>query len=287
MIQTLSPDVMTAESVATLNFSQTVSLLNEPNMCSGGAETIRTVLAQIPTLRYASRILEVGSNTGFSVLEFASMVTGTVHGIDIEPYSVKLSRAKARRLGLDNAHFRVGDGTAIDYPTGDFDLVYASNVTSFIPDAPRAVAEYYRVLRPFGTLAAVPIYYRTTPSAALLSQVEEAIGAPLRVRRLDDWIPVFGQGTRQPYWTQEFEYVDLTPIEIARYVDAVVAQESNTMLPQPVLTAAAERLHHFYTLFNENLRHAGFAVLLYRNQEPTPFPILHRTRPVVPGAGGV
>lgn len=57
-----------------------------------------------------------------------------------------------------------------------------------------------------------------------------------------------------------------------------MAQPSNAALPSDVLTAAAERMHYFYTLFNENLRHAGFAVLLYRNEEPTPFPILHRTR---------
>lgn len=192
-MQTLSPDTVTAERVADLNFSQTVSLLNEPNMCSGGAETIRTVLRHVPPLHAASRILEVGSNTGFSVLEFASMVPGAVHGIDIEPYSVQLSQAKAEHLGLANAHFSVGDGTAIDYPEKDFDLVYASNVTSFIPDAARAVSEYYRVLKRFGTLAAVPIYYRSTPPPALLTKVEEAIGAPLQVRRLEDWLPVFGQ----------------------------------------------------------------------------------------------
>lgn len=276
----IDPSQISAADVPFLNFSQTVSLVNEPNMCSGGAETIRQILRHAPPLGAGQRVLEVGSNTGFSVLEMASQTVARVTGIDIEPYSVRLASDKARSLGLANADFKVGDGTSIAEPDDSFDLVFASNVTSFIPDPVRAVEEYYRVLRPLGTLAVAPIYYHEAPADDLLAEVGEAVGVDVPVRGLQDWVTAFGQNRREPYWVQEYAYDDLDDAHIERYVRAVLDQPSNRSLDPSVSTAAAERLGYFYRLFNRNLRHARFAVMLFRKSEPTRFPILHTTYPV-------
>lgn len=260
-----------------LNFSQLVGLVNEPNMCSGGTATLRTILRQAPTLHATDRALEVGSNTGFAVLELAAQTPATVHGIDIEPASVALAQAKAAALGLDNARFQVGDGTRIDFPDDYFSLVFVSNVTSFIPQADRAVADYYRVLRPLGTLAAVPIYYHRPPPAALVAEVEAAIGAPIRQRSLDDWLDLFGG---QPYFIQEYEYEYRDDHDIDRYVARVLGQPSNDALDEEVKQAAGDRLRYFYALFNENLQYARYAIVLLRKGAPTGFPILHTSRRV-------
>jgi ubiquinone/menaquinone biosynthesis C-methylase UbiE len=279
-MKNVDPRGTASDEVTRLNFSQVVSLLNEPNMCSGGAETLRQIVRHAPQLGPRSRVLEVGSNTGFSVLELAAQLPTEVYGIDIEPYSVRLAEEKARALRLPNAHFQVGDGMDIDFDDATFDLVFPSNVTSFVPDARKAVAEYYRVLKPFGTLAAVPIYYHRPPPADLLARVEQAIGVPLSVTRLETWVELFGEGVRSPYWLREYEYIDLSAAEIDAYLARVVDQESNDALAPEVKEAAASRLREFYALFAENLRYARFAILLFRHGDPTSFPILHRTRPV-------
>jgi len=276
----LAPETIDAADVQHLNFSQTVSLLNEPNMCSGGAETIRQVLRHAPPLGPAHRILEVGSNTGFSTLELAVQTTAQVTGIDIEPNSVRLAVDKATALGLSNVDFRVGDGTAIAAEDGFFDLVFASNVTSFIPDPVRAVKEYYRVLQRFGTLAVAPIFYRTAPPATLLAAIGEAVGVEVPVRHLDHWVNLFGQGQRQPFWVQEYEYDELDDAAIDRYTQSVQDQPGNQSLDSAVAEAAGRRLAYFYRLFDENLRYARFAVMLFRKDDPTTFPVLHTTKEV-------
>ncbi|WP_330289380.1 class I SAM-dependent methyltransferase [Streptomyces sp. NBC_00576] len=274
-VRTLSPD-----EVQHLNFSQTVGLVNEPNMCSGGAATIRSVLHRVPGLGVGDRILEVGSNTGFSVLEMASATKCDVHGIDIEESSVRFSRNKAAALGLDNAHFDVGDGTRIAFPDEHFDLLFASNVTSFIPDRGRAIDEYHRVLKRFGVLAAVPIFYHRRPPARLLAEVEQAIGAPLPRFSRADWEDMFGRPGSELFFSEEYEYLDLSPEQIDAYVAAVLAQPCNDDMGQELKEAAGRRLHYFYTLFNENLGYARYAILLYRKSAPTTFPILHASAPV-------
>lgn len=263
-----------------LNFSQTVGLVNEPNMCSGGAATIRSVLREVPGLGAGGRILEVGSNTGFSVLEMASATACDVFGIDIEESSVRFSRNKAAALDLDNAHFSVGDGTRIDFPDEHFDMLFASNVTSFIPDRQRAIDEYYRVLNRFGVLAAVPIFYHRRPSARLLEEVERAIGAPLPRFGRDDWESMFGRPGSELFFSEEYEYLDLSPEQIDDYVTAVLAQPCNDGMSDALREAAGKRLHYFYTLFNENLGYCRYAILLYRKSGPTQFPILHASAPV-------
>ncbi|MFE7271832.1 class I SAM-dependent methyltransferase [Streptomyces sp. NPDC057623] len=274
-LRTLSP-----EGVQKLNFSQTVGLVNEPNMCSGGAATIRAVLREIPGLGAGDRILEVGSNTGFSVLEMAASINCEVHGIDIEEASVQFSRTKAAALGLDNAYFAVGDGTRIAFPDEHFDMLFASNVTSFIPDRQRAIDEYYRVLKRFGVLAAVPIFYHRRPPARLLEEVERAIGAPLPRFSRVDWEQMFGRKDSELFFSEEYEYLDLSPEQIDAYVAAVLAQPCNEGMPEDLKEAAGKRLHYFYSLFNENLGYCRYAILLYRKSRPTEFPILHASAPV-------
>ncbi|MFD7717085.1 class I SAM-dependent methyltransferase [Streptomyces sp. NPDC059814] len=275
---------LTPDDVRQLNFSQTVGLVNEPNMCSGGAATIRTVLRETPGLGPGRRILEVGSNTGFSVLEMAASADCEVSGIDIEESSVRFSRTKAAALGLENAHFSVGDGTRIAFPGEHFDLLFASNVTSFIPDRQRAIDEYYRVLKRFGVLAAVPIFYHRRPPARLLAEVEHAIGAPLPRFGRNDWEDMFGRDGAELFFSEDHEYLDLSPEQIDGYVAAVLAQPCNDSLPEELKEAAGRRLHHFYSLFNENLGYCRYSILLYRKNRPTEFPILHASAPVAGSA---
>jgi ubiquinone/menaquinone biosynthesis C-methylase UbiE len=275
-----SPSQLTVSDIQHLNFSQTVGLVNEPNMCSGGAATIRAVLREGPALAAGDRILEVGSNTGFSVLEMASATHCEVQGIDIEESSVRFSQEKAAALGLANAHFSVGDGTKIAFPDEHFDMVFASNVTSFIPDRGRAIDEYYRVLKRFGVLAAVPIFYHRRPPARLLAEVEQAVGAPLPRFSRADWEEMFGLPGSELFFSEEYEYLDLSPAQIDAYVAAVLAQPCNDGMTEELKEAAGQRLHYFYTLFNENLGYARYAILLYRKSQPTAFPVLHASAPV-------
>ncbi|HEY8983163.1 MAG TPA: methyltransferase domain-containing protein [Streptomyces sp.] len=275
-------DITVAE-IRQLDFSRLVGLVNEPNMPSGGGRTVRRVL-ELARPRPGRRILEVGSNTGYTSIEIASWVENPVVGLDINPVSNEFARKKAAAAGVDNVTFDLGDGRSLPYDNGEFELVFSSNVTSFMDDHRRAAAEYYRVLAERGVLAAVPIYYRTTPPEDLRRRVEEAIAAPLSVTSLDYWIDVFSHPEATLIMEEPYEYVRQSAERIESYVDSVFHQPHLEQQSEEKRRALRQRLAYFYELFDENLFYAGYSILLFRRAHPNPEPVLHESRRVV-GSG--
>jgi pseudaminic acid biosynthesis-associated methylase len=90
------------------------------------------------------RALEVGCNVGWNLSYLAGLGVPSLYGIEPQRYAVE--RARARDPG-----FGVLQGTAFDLPFKDgwFDLAFTSGVLIHISpdDAPRAMAELYRVSR--------------------------------------------------------------------------------------------------------------------------------------------
>jgi ubiquinone/menaquinone biosynthesis C-methylase UbiE len=268
---------LTVTEIARLDFSRVVALTNEPNMPSGGGATVRRVL-QLAAPRPGRPVLEVGSNTGYTTIEMASWLDSPVTGIDVNPVSNAFAEVKAKEAGIDNVTFVLGDGQGMPFDDDSFDLVFASNVTSFIPDQRQACDEYYRVLAPRGVLAVVPIYYRRTPPEPLRRAVEEAIGVPLAVTSEQYWIDVFSREGVSLITAEPYEYVRQTPERIASYAETVMDQPHLAGQPEQKVTALRSRLAHFYDIFDENLSYAGYSILLFRPGHPNPEPVLHTTR---------
>lgn len=270
---------VTADDLATIDFSRLVGLLNEPNMPSGGGATIRRVI-DLARLRRGCRVLEVGSNTGYTSIEFASWIDGQVTGLDINPVSTAFARDKAASCGLRNVTFDVGDGQDLPYPDGAFDLIYCSNVTSFMDDHRKARDEYYRVLADDGLLVAVPIYYHTAPPEDLRRRVGEAIGVDLAVTSQQYWSDLFADPRAHLLERESYEYERQSAERIAAYVDRVLDQPHLRAIDPSVRDAATARLSYFYSLFDENLSYARYDILVYRRNHPNPEPVLHTTRRV-------
>ncbi|WP_051950789.1 class I SAM-dependent methyltransferase [Actinacidiphila yeochonensis] len=265
--------------VPDLDFSTLVGLVNEPNMPSGGGRTIRRVI-DMARLRPGVRVLEVGSNTGYTSIEFASWIDGEVVGVDVNPVSTAFATEKAARHGLDNVRFDVADGTDLPYRDGTFDLVYCSNVTSFMTDHRGARDEYYRVLAPRGVLAAVPIYYASPPPDDLRRRVGAAIGVDLPVTDQDYWRDLFSDDGSTLIDQETYAYVRQSPESIAAYVRSVLDQPHLARLDARVLDAVGRRLAYFYELFDENLGYARYDILMYRRGHPNPERVLHQSRAV-------
>jgi SAM-dependent methyltransferase len=103
--------------------------------------------------------------------------------------------AKAGELAteLGNVSFEEGDGRALRFADGDFDVVVCHTVLCHVPEPERVLAEAFRVLRPGGTLAICDGDYATTTvalgEADPLQDCIEAVKAgflndPWLVRRL-------------------------------------------------------------------------------------------------------
>jgi 2-polyprenyl-3-methyl-5-hydroxy-6-metoxy-1,4-benzoquinol methylase len=100
------------------------------------------------------RVLDVGCGFGLFSLYYASVCPGlTLEGLDRNPRRIEMARAAARRLGLANASYEVGD--ARDFRGGTlFDAVYMLDIVHHVPeDAVRPLLEQLaKVLPPGGRL---------------------------------------------------------------------------------------------------------------------------------------
>ena len=92
-------------------------------------------------------VLEIAVGTGRNLPYYPEDVRLT--GVDVSPAMLAVAARRAAGLGRE-VELRVGDAQALALPDGRFDTVVATLALCTIPDAGRAVAEAWRVLRPGG-----------------------------------------------------------------------------------------------------------------------------------------
>lgn len=110
----------------------------------------RTVLNMLSPSQ-GEKILDIGCGNARDLAIIAT--TGAqVVGVDIAEGMVSAARQELVKLGIENVLLRVGDATQLDFADGEFDKVLCSEVIEHIPDAEKALAEIWRVLKPGGML---------------------------------------------------------------------------------------------------------------------------------------
>jgi SAM-dependent methyltransferase len=100
-----------------------------------------------------ARVLDFGPGDGWPSIPLARRLPGAhLLGVDPSPRRVAVSRTNASRLGVTNAAFAAGDGSALPVRDGSVDLVVASHALEECADPEAAMRELARVLRPGGVL---------------------------------------------------------------------------------------------------------------------------------------
>jgi len=260
----------THDEIIKMDYSRFVALINERNRPSGGIRTVHNVAVNA-FVNEKKRVLEIGSNTGFTSVNIALLTGCEVVGIDINEESVEKARIYAELMGVkDKVTFIHGTATSLPFKDQVFDLVWASNVTSFISDKESAIAEYMRVLKPGGTLAAVPIYYRMKVPTLVIDNVSAAIGTEIKEWNKGYWKELFSQlktttAYLDIYYEKDFFYEDRKSY-IESYVNEVIETNIQDEFLKGNKPLLKERFRHFMELFNENLKYAGFSIFLFQKK---------------------
>ncbi len=111
----------------------------------------KEILPYIPENRRDTRILDVGTGSGFFSLLLAEEGYENLTGIDLTPAMIE--EAKRLSAGLDHKpSFFVMDAEKLDFPDQSFDVILTRNLTWTLPHPDRAYREWYRVLRSGGLL---------------------------------------------------------------------------------------------------------------------------------------
>jgi ubiquinone/menaquinone biosynthesis C-methylase UbiE len=121
------------------------------------------------------RVLEVGLGTGTDFIRWCRS-GAEAYGRDLTHASVEHVRRRLELEGL-TADVATGDAERLEFPDGFFDIYYSWGVLHHTPDADRALAEAYRVLKPGGVLRIMLYHHRSV--ATLLVWL---LYGPLRLR---------------------------------------------------------------------------------------------------------
>ncbi|MEM9148170.1 MAG: methyltransferase domain-containing protein [Pseudomonadota bacterium] len=114
--------------------------------------TWRAAVVEHLAPRRGERILEIGCGAGLLLREIglATGPHGLAAGVDISPDQI--ARAVRECEEVPAVRPVVGDARALAYPDGVFDAAVSIQVLEYIADAPTALAELGRALKPGGRL---------------------------------------------------------------------------------------------------------------------------------------
>ena len=114
----------------------------------------RPILLQYLGITPGMRVLEVGCGPGtFAPFLAAGIAPGSVTGLDLDARFIDRAREKARKAGITNVTYVVGNAYALPFPTGSFDAVTSYTGIVVLTEPEKAVAEMIRVCRPGGSVS--------------------------------------------------------------------------------------------------------------------------------------
>lgn len=272
---------LTGADVLKMDYNQLIGIVRETNRPPGGVNSVSRI-AQRGFLHSGSRILEIGTSTGFTAIELARLVGCHITAIDINPTSLAEARDRAEMLGVaGRIRFEVQDATNLSYDDGEFDMVFCGNVTSLVSDRDKALREYSRVIKNSGYIAAIPMYYIKEPSEALLNAVSEAIHVRISPHQKAYWMEFFSREPLQAYWSEDYAFDYIDDARVDAFVQDILTRPHLQALPSATGEVIAQRYREFMYLFRDNLSHMGYTLLLLRKELVRIDPELYTSRPVV------
>lgn len=97
-------------------------------------------------------VIDLGSGAGNDAFVARSVVgeNGRVIGVDLTEKMIDKARENAKKLGLSNVEFRLGDIENLPIAGNTADVVVSNCVMNLVPDKTKAFEETYRVLKQGG-----------------------------------------------------------------------------------------------------------------------------------------
>lgn len=167
--------------------------LGKKRLRPGGIAATDWLIEQAP-LNSNSRVLEVACNMGTTSIQLARKYGCSITGIDMDPRALEKARRNVQAAGLESL-IQVQQANAMKLPfaDGSFDVVINEAMLTMLNQAAKekAVAEYYRVLKPGGVLLTHDITFTKSDMAESLAELRQTIHIQVEPLPATDWERLF------------------------------------------------------------------------------------------------
>lgn len=135
-------------------------------------------------------LLDVACGGGHTALFFAPMVRSVVASDLTMQMLKKAQEYISEEGGVDNVTFREADAEDLPFPAGAFTLLTCRIAPHHFPDVPRALAEFFRVLRRGGRMVIIDTLLPTDPEIAAFYQTMEKLRDPTHLQAYteEQWV---------------------------------------------------------------------------------------------------
>lgn len=182
----------------------------------------------LASLKEGETVLDLGSGAGFDCFLAAGRVgpNGKVIGVDMTPEMIERAQANARKDGVENVEFRLGDIERLPVEDAIVDVIISNCVINLAPDKGRVFREAFRVLKPEGRLMVSDIVLKKPLPDAVKNSVAAYVGC------------VAGASLKEEY---------LEAMRQAGFADVVVQSEApfpvDCVTTDPMLSGLAQSMN--------------------------------------------
>jgi len=149
----------------------------------------------LASLKEGETVLDLGSGAGFDCFLAAGRVgpAGKVIGVDMTPEMLERARENARKDGIENVEFRLGDIESLPVEDGSVDVIISNCVINLAPDKARVFKEAFRALKPGGRLMVSDIVLTRPLPDAVKNSVAAYIGCVAGASLKEDYLGAMRQ----------------------------------------------------------------------------------------------
>ena len=140
------------------------------------------------------KILEVACSMCTTAIGLVQKFGCKIEGVDLDEAALEKARANIAMHGLqDKIHVQRANAMVLPFEDESFDIVINEAMLTMLPVQAKmkAVAEYFRVLKPGGFLLTHDVMLTTEDSEAVLQQLREAINITVTPLTKQGWKNVF------------------------------------------------------------------------------------------------